>query len=111
MYIPELSIIHNFQQHIPLVLVKVFRGRVHWVSFLDGDTMIVGASVRSADDHDRGITLEKTIVANGRFQQMTVFGKPDLAANRDYHFGRLIGGASVIVKRDSPMRRGESKRR
>ena len=38
--------------------------------------MIISAGVGSADNHDGGIAMEQTKIANGRFEEMTVFLEP-----------------------------------
>ena len=74
-----LAIIHNLEQHVSLVLIEVFWSRVycHEPSLKDGRTVIVCSGVWSAHDHDGGIPLEETKVADGGFKEVTVLLQPE----------------------------------
>ena len=52
--------------------------------------MIICAGVGSADDHDSGITMEQTKIADGRFEEMTVFLEPAMESDEFVRTGRTI---------------------
>ena len=82
MYILMFPIVHHFKQHIALILIKILWRTIHCSSAhvvikqRITHTMIISAGIGSADNHDGGIAVEQTKIANGRFEEMTVFLEP-----------------------------------
>lgn len=75
-YIFMFAIVYHFKQHIPLILIKILRRRIHYPllpCYFDNDTVIIGAGVWTADDHNSGIALEETEVTDWRFEEVTIF--------------------------------------
>jgi len=74
-----LAVVHHFEQHVSLVLIEVFRGRIYLQlgSVEELGTVEVCSGIGAADDHDCCVSLEETKVANRRLQQMTIFQQPD----------------------------------
>ena len=52
--------------------------------------MIISAGVGAANNHDSGITVEQTKIANGRFEEMTVFLEPAMQSDGLARTGRTI---------------------
>jgi len=52
--------------------------------------MIICSGVGSADDHDGGIAVEQTKIADGRFEEMTVFLEPATESDEFARTGRTI---------------------
>jgi len=52
--------------------------------------MIICAGVWSADNHDSGIAVEQTKIADGRFEEMTVFLEPAAKSDEFVMAGRTI---------------------
>jgi hypothetical protein len=54
--------------------------------------MVVCSGVRAADDHDGGITLEQTVIANRGFEKMTVLLKPFELVPKISYFSTILVG-------------------
>jgi hypothetical protein len=52
--------------------------------------MIICAGVGAADNHDSGIAVEQTKIADGRFEEMTVFLEPATQSDGLARTGRTI---------------------
>ncbi len=68
--VDRLAVLHGFEHHVAFELIEELIARIE---------VIILASVRAANDHyDEIAVAEKTLIAYGRLQKVTVVGYPAL---------------------------------